>query len=203
MEDDFERSDSFNSSGSAVLILSPEPGIRMLSPEPPELPREFSNMKYPLLNRTILSMSSDINDEDEESIEDEEDFVFCSSEKGDHIEDSIQIWDENVSRDEINRIKNEETSRMDDHSHEYGKHLNSKGLEKNHFKLLAIRFLNHILVYFICTIDKGVQDGNTTKRRFERKDTGACLIPSPRRERGVSNDTDFLEDGFLHLVSTK
>ena len=130
MEDDFERSDRFKSSGSAVLILSPEPGLRMLSPEPPELPREFSNMKYPLLNRTILSMSSDINDEDEESIEDEEDFVFCSSEKGDYIEDSIQIWDENVSRDEINRIKKEETSRRDDHSHERGKHLNSKSLEK-------------------------------------------------------------------------
>ena len=75
-------------------------------------------------------MSSDINDEDEESIEDEEDFVFCSSEKGDYIEDSIQIWDENVSRDEINRIKKEETSRRDDHSHERGKHLNSKSLEK-------------------------------------------------------------------------
>ena len=70
--------------------------------------------------------------------------------------------------------------------------------------MLAIRFLNHILVYFICTIDKGVQDGKTTKRRYmERKDTGACLIPSPRKERGVSNDIDLLEDGFLHLVSTK
>ena len=75
-------------------------------------------------------MSSDINDEDEESIEDEEDLVFCSSEKGDYIEDSIQIWDENVSRDEINRIKKEETSRRDDHSHERGKHLSSKSLEK-------------------------------------------------------------------------
>ena len=137
MEDDFERSDSFNSSGSAVLILSPEPGIRMLSPEPPELPREFSNMKYPLLNRTILSMSSDINDEDEESIEDEEDFVFCSSEKGDYIEDSIQIWDENVSRDEINRMKKEETSRMDDHSHERGKQLDSKGLENKSFQIIG------------------------------------------------------------------
>ena len=60
------------------------------------------------------------------------------------------------------------------------------------------------MVYFLYAIDKTVQDGKTSKRRYiERKDTGACLIPSPRIERGVSNDTDLLEDGFLHLVSTK
>ena len=69
---------------------------------------------------------------------------------------------------------------------------------------MVIRYFDDILVYFIYAIDKDVQDGKTTKRRYiERKDTGACLIPSPRKERGVSNDIDLLEDGFLHLVSTK
>ena len=65
-----------------------------------------------------------------------------------------------------------------------------------------IRLFDDKMVNFIYEIDKSVQDGKKTKRRYiERKDTGACLIPSPRRERGVLNDTDFLEDSFLHLVS--
>ena len=131
----------------------------MLSPEPPELPREFSNMKYPLLNRTILSMSSDINDEDEDSIEDEEDFVFCSSERGDYIEDSFKVWDENVSSDEINKIKKEETSGIDDHDHERVKHLDSKGLKNEFFQIVKYKlfryigntiFRRHTSIFYLC-----------------------------------------------------
>ena len=84
-------------------------------------------------------MSSDINDEDEDSIEDEEDFVFCSSERGDYIEDSLKVWDENVSSDEINKIKKEETSGMDDHGHECVKHLDSKGLKNELFQIVKYK----------------------------------------------------------------
>lgn len=80
-------------------------------------------------------MSSDINDEDEDSIEDEEDLVFCSSEKGDCMEDSFNVWDENVSSDEINRIKKEETSDIDEHGHECVKLLDSKGLKNKLFQI--------------------------------------------------------------------
>ena len=80
-------------------------------------------------------MSSDINDEDEDSIEDEEDFVFCSSERGDYIEDSFKVWDENVSSDEINRIKKEEASGIDGHGHECVKHFESKGLKNKLFQI--------------------------------------------------------------------
>ena len=85
-------------------------------------------------------MSSDINDEDEDSIEDEEDFVFCSSERGDYIEDSFKVWDENVSSDEINKIKKQETSGMDDHDHERGKHLDSKGIQNKLFQITKYKF---------------------------------------------------------------
>ena len=107
--------------------------------------------------------------------------------------------------------KEEETSDIDEHGHECVKHLDSKGLKNKLFQITKYKFLyinitifDHILLYFLNAIGKTVQDGKTTKRRYiERKDTGACLIPSPRKERGVSNDIDLLEDGFLHLVSTK
>jgi hypothetical protein len=39
----------------------------MVSPEPSALPREFSNMKYSQLNKIILSMSSDVNEEDDDT----------------------------------------------------------------------------------------------------------------------------------------
>ena len=87
-------------------------------------------------------MSSDINDEDEDSIEDEEDFVFCASERGDYIEDSLKVWDENVSSDEINKIKKEETRDIDEHGHECVKHLDSKGLKNKLFQIGNYKFNN-------------------------------------------------------------
>ena len=61
-----EKSASFHSR-STHLVESPEPSIRMVSPEPSALPREFLNMKYSQLNKIILSMSSDVNDDDDDT----------------------------------------------------------------------------------------------------------------------------------------
>ena len=91
-------------------------------------------------------MSSDINDEDEDSIEDEEDFVFCSSERGDYIEDSFKVWDENVSSDEI---KKEEKSGMDEYGHECVKHLDSKGLKNKLFQITKYKFTIVLLHIFV------------------------------------------------------
>ena len=61
-----EQSENFHNR-SIILVESPEPSIRMVSPEPSALPREFSNMKYSQLNKIILSMSSDVNEEDDDT----------------------------------------------------------------------------------------------------------------------------------------
>ena len=80
-----EKSES-RQSGSVVLIISPEPSIRMLSPEPIELPPEFSSMKYSELNKVMLSMSSCGNEEDDTDSEDDD--VFGSMEEEDKFDGS-------------------------------------------------------------------------------------------------------------------
>ena len=80
-----------------LVIESPESSIRMISPEPPELPLEFSNMVYSEINKVILSMSSDINDDDEEDGEDSAENVFKSvREEEETLEDPFPDRNENV-----------------------------------------------------------------------------------------------------------
>ena len=79
-----------------LVIESPESSIRMISPEPPELPLEFSNMVYSEINKVILSMSSDIND-DEKDGEDTDENVFKSvREEEETLEDPFPDRNEHV-----------------------------------------------------------------------------------------------------------
>ena len=67
----------------------------MISPEPPQLPPELSNMVYSEINKVILSMSSDIND-DEKDGEDFDDNVFKSVREGENLEDQFPDRDNRV-----------------------------------------------------------------------------------------------------------
>ena len=92
-----------------ILIESPEPSIRMVSPEPQELPKELSNMVYSELNKVILSMSSDINDNEDEE-EKEDDNVFrLEKEEDDTFNDS----DENTKNSLEANIKTDEYENKD------------------------------------------------------------------------------------------
>ena len=88
---------------SEILIESPEPSIRMVSPEPQELPKELSNMVYSELNKVILSMSSDINHNDDEEEKEDEDVFRLEKEEDNACYNS----DENTKDNLEANIKND------------------------------------------------------------------------------------------------
>ena len=94
---------------SEILIESPEPSIRMVSPEPQELPKELSNMVYSELNKVILSMSSDINDNEDDE-EKEDDNVFRLEKEED---DTFNDIDENTKNSLEANIKTDEYENKD------------------------------------------------------------------------------------------
>ena len=76
----------------------------MVSPEPQELPKELSNMVYSELNKVILSMSSDINDNEYDE-EKEDDNVFRLEKEED---DTFNDCDENTKNDLEAKIETDE-----------------------------------------------------------------------------------------------
>ena len=65
-----DSDDSIKSGDGVALNQSPESSIRMLSPEPLELPPELSALKYPQLNKAILLMQAAAADDSEDDSED-------------------------------------------------------------------------------------------------------------------------------------
>ena len=106
-------------SGGTFLVESPEPSIRLLSPRPSALPREYSNMKYSQLNKIILSMSSaDVNEEEDDDTDSEPRTVSGltgESVKNSNEDDPLDEMDVQISsRDGNDEDTNENTDAFPD-----------------------------------------------------------------------------------------
>ena len=109
-----EKSGSFHSH-SLNLVESPEPSIRMVSPEPTALPFEFSNMRYSQLNKIILSMSSDVNDEEDDTESETRDVSgFEEEEKSSNDPFDDNNFDEEAVKRSSKDGEEEENSEIED-----------------------------------------------------------------------------------------
>ena len=132
-----EKSESSETSGSLNLILSPEPSIKMSSPEPTQLPPEFLSMNYSQLNKTILSMSSGLNDKESDSDSTEEN-VFGSMENEGNFED-FSDDEQNVSS--LKKEEEEQHERFEDTDTFLDSVLKPKGIKTQYYLCIACPFI--------------------------------------------------------------